>query len=51
MVAVELIVHTASKRERASVIVGQGIPILRQLYESKHDAIKARALVVRHFIP
>jgi hypothetical protein len=45
MVAAELIVNTASKRERASVIVAQGIPILKHLYESEHDSIKARALV------
>ncbi len=45
-VAVELIVNTASKRDRCSAIIAQGIPVLKTLYESKNDNIKARALVV-----
>jgi len=46
MVAAEAIVQTASKRERCSAIISSGIPILKKLYDSPNDNIKARALVV-----
>lgn len=52
MVAAEAIVQTASKKERCSAIISSGIPILKELYESPNDNIKARALVVsdtKHF--
>uniref|UniRef100_A0A915J2I0 UNC-45/Cro1/She4 central domain-containing protein n=1 Tax=Romanomermis culicivorax TaxID=13658 RepID=A0A915J2I0_ROMCU len=45
MVAAEAIVQTASKRERCSTIIASGIPILKKLYDSPNDNIKARALV------
>jgi hypothetical protein len=45
-VATELIVETTSKHDRAKTIVATGIPVLKKLLASKHDGIRARALVV-----
>ncbi|KAH7728119.1 UNC-4 protein5 protein [Aphelenchoides avenae] len=43
--AVELIVHTVSKHERATAVLKDGLPILRQLYKSEDHGVKVRALM------
>lgn len=45
-VACELIVEMTGKRDRATAIISSGMDVLKQLYRSKDDTIKARALVV-----
>lgn len=44
-VACECIVAAASKKDKASAIIAQGVNILKKLYQSKDDAIRVRALV------
>ena len=47
-VAVEAIVHSASKKDKCTGLLGGAVPILKKLYhEGADDAIKVRALVVR----
>ncbi len=40
--------NSASKKERCSGVIKQATPILKQLYQSKNDYVKVRALVVRN---
>ncbi|XP_078050885.1 unc-45 myosin chaperone isoform X2 [Augochlora pura] len=44
-VACECIVAAASKKDKATAIINQGVNILKKLYHSKDDSIKVRALV------
>ncbi|CAG5103867.1 Similar to unc45b: Protein unc-45 homolog B (Danio rerio) [Cotesia congregata] len=44
-VACECIVAAASKKDKATTIINQGVNILKKLYQSKDDAIRVRALV------
>ncbi|KAJ8958425.1 hypothetical protein NQ318_002211 [Aromia moschata] len=44
-VACECIIAAASKADKAKAIINQGINILKQLYKSKNDHIRIRALV------
>ncbi|XP_072758351.1 protein unc-45 homolog B [Anoplolepis gracilipes] len=44
-VACECIVAVASKKDKASAIINQGVNILKKLYQSKDDSIRVRALV------
>lgn len=44
-VASECIIAAASKKDKATTIINQGVKILKKLYQSKDDAIKVRALV------
>ena len=44
-VACECIVAAASKKDKATAIINQGVNILKKLYKSKDDSIKVRALV------
>lgn len=44
-VACECIVAVASKKDKATAIINQGINILKKLYVSKDDSIRVRALV------
>lgn len=44
-VAVEAVVYSASKKDKATGILQEGIDILKKLYNSKNNAIKVRALV------
>uniref|UniRef100_A0A1I7RKR3 TPR_REGION domain-containing protein n=2 Tax=Bursaphelenchus xylophilus TaxID=6326 RepID=A0A1I7RKR3_BURXY len=44
-IAVELIVQTVSKHERAMAVVTNGIPVLRKLFNSDDHNVKVRALV------
>ena len=44
--AVETVVYSASKKDKATGILSEGIEILKKLYNSKNPAIKVRALVV-----
>ncbi|KAF7987508.1 hypothetical protein HCN44_003270 [Aphidius gifuensis] len=44
-VACECIIAAASKKDKATTIISQGIKILKKLYQSNDDAIKVRALV------
>lgn len=44
-IAVEAVVFSASKKDRATGILAEGIDILKKLYKSKSPAIKVRALV------
>lgn len=44
-VACECIIAAASKADKAKAIISQGINILKQLYKSKNDHIRIRALV------
>ncbi|XP_034183265.1 unc-45 myosin chaperone isoform X2 [Osmia lignaria lignaria] len=44
-VACECIVAAASKKDKATAIINQGVNILKKLYQSKDDSIKVRALV------
>lgn len=39
-------VFSASKKDKATGILAEGIDILKKLYNSKNQAIKVRALVV-----
>ena len=44
-VACECIIAAASKKDKATSIINQGVNILKKLYQSKDDSIKVRALV------
>ncbi|KAK7091996.1 hypothetical protein V1264_009607 [Littorina saxatilis] len=44
-VAVEAIVHSASKKDRCTGILKDAVPILKKLYQSADDSLKVRALV------
>ncbi|KAL8594973.1 hypothetical protein ACOMHN_038770 [Nucella lapillus] len=44
-VAVEAIVHSASKKDRCTGILKDAIPILKNLYKSNDETIQVRALV------
>lgn len=44
-VACECIIAAASKKDKATSIVNQGVNILKKLYQSKDDSIRVRALV------
>lgn len=44
-IAVEAVVYSASKKDKATGILSEGIDILKKLYNSKNNAIKVRALV------
>lgn len=44
-VACECIVAIASKKDKATAIINQGVNILKKLYQSKDDSIRVRALV------
>ncbi|XP_032675627.1 protein unc-45 homolog B [Odontomachus brunneus] len=44
-VACECIVAAASKKDKATAIINQGVSILKKLYQSKDDSIRVRALV------
>lgn len=39
-------VYSASKKDKATGILQEGVDILKKLYNSKNNAIKVRALVV-----
>ena len=45
-VAVEAIVHSASKKDRCTGILKDAVPILKNLYKSSDESIQVRALVV-----
>ena len=44
-VACECIIAAASKKDKATCIINQGVNILKKLYQSKDDSIRVRALV------
>lgn len=44
-VACECIIAAASKKDKATSIINQGVNILKKLYQSKDDSIRVRALV------
>ncbi|KAK7085106.1 Protein unc-45 A [Halocaridina rubra] len=44
-VACEALIAAASKKDKCTTIVSQGIGILKKLYQSKNDSVKVRALV------
>ncbi len=44
-VAVEAVVYSASKKDKATGILSEGIDVLKKLYQSKNQQIKVRALV------
>lgn len=44
-VACECLIAAASKADKAKAIINQGVHILKQLYKSKNDNIRIRALV------
>lgn len=44
-VACECIVAAASKADKAKAIIAQGVEILKNLYKSKNEAVRVRALV------
>ncbi len=44
-IAIECVVYSASKKDKASGILAEGVDILKKLYKSKNPAIKVRALV------
>jgi hypothetical protein len=44
-IAIECVVYSASKKDKASGILAEGVDILKKLYKSKNQAIKVRALV------
>ncbi|XP_068978895.1 protein unc-45 homolog B [Bombus flavifrons] len=44
-VACECIIAAASKKDKATTIINQGVNILKKLYQSKDDSIRVRALV------
>jgi hypothetical protein len=45
-IAIEAVVYSASKKDKATGILSEGVDILKKLYQSKNQAIKVRALVV-----
>ncbi|XP_062520581.1 protein unc-45 homolog B-like [Corticium candelabrum] len=44
-VAAEAMAHAASDKTRCTAILGEGFEVLKELYKSKDDAIRVRALV------
>lgn len=44
-VAIEAVIYSASKKDKATGILSDGIDILKKLYQSKNQSIKVRALV------
>lgn len=44
-VPVEAVVYSASKKDKATGILSEGIDVLKKLYQSKNQQIKVRALV------
>lgn len=44
-VAIEAVIYSASKKDKATGILSEGIDILKRLYQSKNQSIKVRALV------
>ena len=47
LVAVEALIHAASKSSRASFIITNGVSLLKEMYKkTKNEKIKIRALVV-----
>ncbi|KAE8752791.1 hypothetical protein FOCC_FOCC000529 [Frankliniella occidentalis] len=44
-VACECIIAASSKKDKVKSIIGQGVNILKKLYQSKDDGIRVRALV------
>jgi hypothetical protein len=44
-VVCECLIAAARKADKAKAIISQGVHILKQLYKSKEDAIRVRALV------
>ena len=44
-VALETIINSASKKEKCTGVLQSGVDIMKQLYESKNDHIRVRALV------
>ena len=44
--AIEAVIYSASKKDKATGILSEGVDILKKLYNSKNNAIKVRALVV-----
>ena len=45
LVASEAIIASAQKKKDTSVLISQGIDVVKRLYNSKNDHIKVRALV------
>jgi len=45
LVASEALIAAAAKKKDAATIIGQGMDIMKELYASKNDQIKVRALV------
>ena len=45
LAAAEALIASTQKKKDSNMIVGQGVDILKQLYQSKDDHIKVRALV------
>ena len=41
----ETIIHSASKKDKCTGVLQAGINIMKNLYESKNDHIRVRALV------
>ena len=44
--AIEAVIYSASKKDKATGILSEGVDILKKLYQSKNQPIKVRALVV-----
>ncbi|KAL5014688.1 hypothetical protein ScPMuIL_008958 [Solemya velum] len=44
-IAVEAIIHSASKKDRCSGMLADAVPVLKKLYNSQNDHIKVRGLV------
>ncbi|XP_048728243.1 protein unc-45 homolog B-like [Ostrea edulis] len=44
-VAVEAIVHSASKKDKCAGLLNDAVPVLKKLYQESTDAVKVRALV------
>ena len=50
-IAVEAIVHSASKKDRCTGLLAEAVPVLKRLYHDGADEnIKVRALVVRYSV-
>ncbi len=47
--AIEAVIYSASKKDKATGILSEGVDILKKLYQSKNQPIKVRALVVSIF--
>ena len=44
--AIEAVIYSASKKDKATGILSEGVDILKKLHQSKNQPIKVRALVV-----